>query len=80
MKEKKITMKEGARIAFPQMSESMSVFGLICLCMTSSGSRHLVKHFWCCNSSKDRIKEFINHTGTYLYKKSSNESKKNINK
>lgn len=53
MKEKKITMKEGARIAFLKISESMSVFGLICLCMTSSGSRHLVKYFWCYNRGKD---------------------------
>lgn len=46
-------MKEGARIEFPKISESMSVLSLICLCMTASGSRRLVKHFWCCNSSKD---------------------------
>lgn len=53
MKEKKITVKEGARIELPNISESMSVLSLICLCRTPSGSRHLVKHFWCCNSSKD---------------------------
>lgn len=40
-------MKESARIVFLELSESMGVLGLICLCMTSSGLRHLVQYFKC---------------------------------
>lgn len=64
MKEKKITMKEGARIAFLTVSESRGVFGLICLSMTSSGSRHSVKFFHPVTAAMIFISEFISHTGS----------------